>query len=354
MLGHSLLPIMKPFMFSKFISAKSLCLQSVFCLLISSFLTAANNSGGIAANRGISEVEGIPISLHSPLPLTEDVIEVEVARLTYQLKALLEKERLAHQFYDKNNLARVHSVIKALSYGRETPRANVSVYRNKLNRIDPRVLNSDIEYKGIHFWSYADALFALKSGQRVRGLQLNAETGQVERMDRRVASTPKNILVRDWVVLVDEAGFTRDQLRASLNELSKTFDAKMDLTSKQVAFNYFASTGLAVSKRNFNYIEDDQRWFHEGFSRYVACGVLKELLGEEEGTAVWEQLYPLVEMQSISPIDLLSWNEEMTDGTLLRSISYQVFRNVQEKHGDAMIEQWRFTIKLALLRILIF
>ncbi|MDG2170055.1 MAG: hypothetical protein P8L44_19270 [Opitutales bacterium] len=114
----------------------------------------------------------------------------------------------------------------------------------------------------------------------------------------------------------------------------------MDQTAMQVAFNYIGSTGFAVSKRSLSHLEDDQRWFHEGFARYVGLDVLKDLLGAKDREAVSEQLYPIKVIQSISTSELLSWNEEAVDGSSLRFISYQVFRNVQERHRDEILAQW--------------
>ena len=39
-------------------------------------------------------------------------------------------------------------------------------------------------------------------------------------MDKRVASMPKNILVSDWVVLMEGSNFDREGLQDSFKELS--------------------------------------------------------------------------------------------------------------------------------------
>ena len=169
---------------------------------------------------GATELEGIPVLVHSSVPLSEAVVETEIAKLKYQLNALLKKERLADLLQDKIELSRLHAAVKVLSYGRETPRANVEIYRKKRARMDPSILHSKINFKGIRFWDYEEAQTALNEGKRIPGLRLNNETGKVERMDKRVASMPKNILVSDWVVLMEGSNFDREGLQDSFKELS--------------------------------------------------------------------------------------------------------------------------------------
>ncbi len=129
-------------------------------------------------------------------------------------------------------------------------------------------------------------------------------------------------------------------LTTAFQELEQQFESVLNQYSKRVAANYIIEQARAVSRRNFSYIGNDQRWFHEGFALYLAYAVLSQLIGEEENELFWKKYFPSDGRLSLHEKTIFNWDDQTVSVRSLQAFSQGYFGKLHNEYGHEMVGNW--------------
>ncbi len=285
-------------------------------------------------------VEGIPIRIDHRITIHKAFMAEAVAKLKTKLRQSLAADRFADELKDQKKLTEVHLLIKGWSRGRVVPEPDVSIYIEGLHRTDLRKLNPEILFGRIEIWDHEAAFAALKAGQRSRTFSFGEEYGSLEHTDVPLAISRDSIRFRRWVIPVMGPDYDPSVLTTVFQEQGQRFEPLMDYYSKQAAAAYIGSLAYSVARHNFNYIGDDQQWFHEGFALYLAYAALAHLFGVEENKQLWNRYFPFDAHGIFSEDTLFNWDDLTVPVQKLRAYSQWYFLRLHIQYGDETVGNW--------------
>ena len=285
-------------------------------------------------------VEGIPIRIDHRITIPKGFLAEAIAKLKAKLRQSLVASRFDDELKDPAKLTEVHLLIKSWNRGRVVLKPDVAKYLEITQRMAPGKPDSEIVFGGIEIWDHEAAFAALRAGDIFQTISFGEEYGDLKRNKVPMGIGRHSIRLRKWVIPVMGPNYDLTILTTAFQDLEQQFDSVLDQFSKRVAANYITYLTMAASRRNFSYIGNDQRWFHEGFALYLAYALLSHLIGAEENKQVWSRYFSFDNHMSLSEETFFNWDDQAVPVQRLRAFSQWYFLRLHIKYGHETVGNW--------------